>query len=154
MSGGEPARRVEVAIFDGPLEVRAAGPAGNDAGEGAVGARLSFEGVVRLDEGGRRLAALAYETYDPMAERMLRVLAEDVAERFGLERLCVRHSRGRVPVGACSLQVVIESGHRGQGLDAMRVFIERLKQDVPIWKSPVWDDRSPDAGDSPAPERS
>jgi molybdopterin synthase catalytic subunit len=35
--------------------------------------------------------------------------------------------------------VVIESGHRGEGLDAMRQFIHRLKQDVPIWKSPVWE---------------
>lgn len=98
---------------------------------------LMFEGIVREREGDAAITALDYRTYDPMAERMLRKLAEDVATRFGLIDVQVEHSRGRVPVGQCSFRLTVSAEHRKEALGAMDEFIDRLKRDVPIWKSAV-----------------
>lgn len=122
---------IEVFIIDGPLPPRVAPRA-----EGA-GAVLCFEGVVRPTEGGRPIEALDYEVYEPMASRMLKGLAEEVGREFALLAVHVEHSRGRVAAGACSFRLCISSGHRKEGLEAMGRFIDRMKQDVPIWKRAV-----------------
>lgn len=119
---------------------------------GVVGAVMRFEGIVRRKEpqaepreenaGGAReehdLLALDYQTYDPMAERELLTLSRGVVERHGLTALAALHSRGRVGVGEVSFVLIVESVHRAEALAAMADFIDRLKQDVPIWKRPVW----------------
>ncbi len=119
----------------------AAGP----AAPGVVGAALRFEGIVRRGEpseahGGdeHELLALDYQTYDPMAEQELRALARQIAEEHALSSLVALHSRGRVATGEVSFVLMVESPHRAEAIAAMSVFIDRLKQDVPIWKRPVW----------------
>lgn len=120
-------------IVDGPLA-----PQRPDApGDARAGAVLVFEGTVRADEHGTPIAALHYQTYDPMAAQELQRLAHDVAARHALVSLDAVHSRGRVAVGEVSLRVTIRSAHRAEALDAMAEFIDRLKRDVPIWKSPA-----------------
>lgn len=112
---------------------------------GVAGAGLRFEGIVRRAEsseahGGeeRELLALDYQTYDPMAERELRELARQITEQHGLASLVVLHSRGRVAVGEVSFVLIVESPHRAEAIAALSEFIDLLKQDVPIWKHPVW----------------
>lgn len=112
---------------------------------GVVGALLRFEGIVRRGEpseahGGdeRELLALDYQTYDPMAEREIRALARQVTEEHRLSSLVTLHSRGRVAVGEVSFVLIVESPYRAEAIAAMSAFIDRLKQDVPIWKKPVW----------------
>ena len=148
---------VIAAIVDGPLAREseaavlaahgwiAARDAVGSAAVGVVGAAVRFAGIVRRaepreDAAGREhdLLALDYQTYDPMAERELRALACVVAERHGLTALAALHSRGRVGVGEVSFVLIVESPHRAEALAAMADFIDRLKQDVPIWKRPVW----------------
>lgn len=102
---------------------------------GQTGAVVVFEGVVRGEEDGQRIHALNYTAYEPMATMELTKLAEDVCERHGLARMTVEHSRGRVPVGEVSFRLSIWSPHREEALAAMAEFIDRMKEDVPIWKS-------------------
>jgi molybdopterin synthase catalytic subunit len=143
--------RVLTAIVDGPLtgdrEAAALGAPGRepDFASGLAGASVRFAGVVRRAEprDGRgseahEILALDYRTYDPMAERELRTLARSVAERHGLLSLAALHSRGRISVGEVSFVLIVESVHRAEALAAIAEFIDRMKQDVPIWKSPVW----------------
>ncbi|TVQ62283.1 MAG: molybdenum cofactor biosynthesis protein MoaE [Phycisphaerales bacterium] len=113
--------------------------------DGAVGATLRFEGIVRRDEPHpeqrgepRALLGLEYQTYDPMAQRGLESLARAVAERHGLASIVVWHSRGRVGVGEVSFVLEISAAHRAETLAATASFIDAMKRDVPIWKSPVW----------------
>lgn len=124
---------ITVSIIDGPLtEVpRPWKPDG-------AGAIVSFDGVVRGTEKDRPIAALDYEVYDPMATGQLTQLAESLREQHGLIAMRVEHSRGRVPVGQCSFRLQIASKHRKEAIQAMDVFIDRMKQDVPIWKKAVF----------------
>src|SRR5437868_5304830 len=120
---------VEVSIHDGPLS-----PAIAPRHEGA-GAVLVFEGIVRATEGDREIRALHYQAYEPMAQRMITSIGEDLLRKHGLLSIKVEHSRGRVAVGECSFRLTVCSRHRKEGLAAADEFIDRLKADVPIWKS-------------------
>jgi len=124
---------VDVVITDGPLR----GHASETVPPGA-GAVCVFKGIVRAAEGEGVVEALDYQAYEPMAQRVIERIGRELIERFGLLTLKVEHSRGRVPVGACSFQLEITSRHRAECLAAMSEFIDRLKRDVPIWKTPVW----------------
>ena len=124
---------VAVVIVDGPLRADHAGRTVDNAG-----ALLCFEGVVRPMEGGRGIAALDYEAYQPMAETQLRLLGEEMVRRHGLLGVWVEHSRGRVAAGECSFRLRIASRHRPEALRATEEFIDRMKRDVPIWKTPVF----------------
>lgn len=125
--------RVQVEIIEGPLPGPGAPP--RDAGGGAV---VVFEGVVRPTEAGRPLRALAYEVYEPMATTVLQRLAWETGERHELLALHVQHSRGEVPVGATSFRLTVAAAHRAEALAAIGEFTDRMKQDAPIWKSPVY----------------
>ena len=124
---------VEIDVMDGPLPAAPAPPHVENAG-----ALVCFEGIVRPLEEGRRIAALDYEAYQPMAGAQLRRLAERVLHRHGLLAIRVEHSRGRVPAGACSFRLRIASRHRAEALRAAEEFIDAMKRDVPIWKSAVF----------------
>jgi molybdopterin synthase catalytic subunit len=124
---------ITVDILDGPLP-----GADPTAGPPGAGATLLFEGIVRPTEDARPLAALDYEAYEPMATDQLIRLAREISDRHGLLAVHVQHSRGRVRVGEVSFRLRIDSPHRAEGLAAMDGFIDTMKRDVPIWKSPVW----------------
>jgi len=118
-------------LHDGPL------PPATPWDIPGAGAVICFEGIVRPSEDDHAIAALDYEVYEPMAQRELARLSTATCARFGLLDLLAEHSRGCVPAGACSFRLRIASQHRAEGLAAMAWFIDRLKQDVPIWKRPV-----------------
>ena len=123
---------VEVHILDGPL-----GPQAPPREIPGAGAALCFEGIVRPLEAGTAIVALDYEAYEPMAGNLLRRLGEDVSRRHGLLDLSVEHSRGRVRAGECSFRLRVASPHRPEALRAVEEFVDRMKRDVPIWKTPV-----------------
>lgn len=106
--------------------------------QGDAGASVRFEGIVRRLEAGRELAALLYQIYEPMATREFDRLACDVAQRHSLVSLVAVHSRGRVDVGATSFILEVRAAHRAEAIVALGEFIDRMKQDVPIWKRPIW----------------
>lgn len=128
---------VHVSILDGPLP-----GASREESAPVAGAVLVFEGIVREDEDGRKIDALDYQAYEPMAQTMLERLARHAVESHGLLGMQVEHSRGRVPVGECSFRLTVTAPHRKQALLAMDEFIDALKRDVPIWKRPVLREQS------------
>ena len=98
------------------------------------GAELIFNGRVRGTENGKKIKMLEYEQYEEMAEKELRIIAQETQNKFPIKDLLCRHRIGKVTVGETSLHVSIWSKHRKEGLDAMSFFIIELKKRVPIWK--------------------
>ncbi len=98
------------------------------------GAVNLFLGVVRDHHQGRAVSALEYEAYEGMALKQLARIGAEVVERFGLARLVVVHRIGALVPGDVSLFVGVSAHHRKESLAATACFIDRLKQDVPIWK--------------------
>ena len=98
------------------------------------GAELIFNGRVRGTEHGKKIKMLEYEQYEDMAEKELRMIAQETQNKFPIKDLLCRHRIGEVKVGETSLHVSIWSKHRKEGLEAMSFFIIELKKRVPIWK--------------------
>lgn len=128
----EPAEQIEVVLHDGPL-----GPAVGWRPRGA-GAVVCFEGVVRPTEEGKALAGLDYEQYEPMTAASLSTLGQETLKQHGLTALRVEHSVGHVANHAVSFRLYVASPHRKAALAAMDTFIDRMKQEIPLWKVPVW----------------
>ena len=124
-----------VHIIDGALGTQA--PVLPPAAQ--FGAAIVFDGVVRADEGGRIIRALSYELYEPMASNMLTELGREMLAKHGLVAIVVEHSRGEVPVGQRSFRLTVHALHRAEALAAVGEFIDRMKRDVPIWKTALTD---------------
>ena len=101
---------------------------------GAHGAWLEFRGVVRGEENGQVISALEYEAYPEMAEREIRRLLQEISARHPCLAAKVVHRVGIIPVGETAIYVGVASPHRGEAIALLAEFMDRLKQDVPIWK--------------------
>ena len=99
-----------------------------------IGAVVSFLGIVRDENQGRRVTHLVYEAYEPLAERALARIVAEVSDEWPSVTLAVHHRTGRLEIGDASVAIAAASPHRADGFAACRYTIERVKQIVPIWK--------------------
>jgi molybdopterin synthase catalytic subunit len=107
---------------------RADGPAGPD------GAVVTFLGLVRNQNVGRRVRYLEYEAYEPLALRTFDRIATETRDRWPGVGLGLHHRIGRLEIGEASVAIAAASAHRGEAFAACRYAIERIKQIAPIWK--------------------
>lgn len=105
----------------------------------AAGAVSVFYGVVRNTNLGRRVLYLEYDAYPPMAEKMMRQIAEEVRERWPVTGVAMQHRTGRLEIGEPSVIIAVASPHRGDAIEACHYAIDRLKSIVPIWKKEVFE---------------
>ncbi|MEE9269188.1 MAG: molybdenum cofactor biosynthesis protein MoaE [Candidatus Krumholzibacteria bacterium] len=98
------------------------------------GALVTFEGVVRREDHGRRVTGIYYDCYRALAERELERIVEDVRTRFTVSVVDVRHRIGEVAAGETSLLVIVTAPHRKAAFDACQAVIDDIKKCVPIWK--------------------
>jgi len=103
-----------------------------------------YVGSVRGDDDGRHVDALTYEAYPEMAEKVLDQLRRNTIQQFRLVDATVIHRLGTMKAGEPILLVALAGAHRGETYDAVRYFMDRLKEEVPIWKreeapdGPTW----------------
>ena len=121
---------IEIQLTDRPIAENFLSP----GQPGAVGAWLEFRGVVRGEETGRTIRALEYEAYPEMAGREIRRLLQEISARHPCRAAKVIHRVGVIPVGETAIYVGVASPHRGEAIALLAEFMDRLKQDVPIWK--------------------
>lgn len=107
---------------------------------GDAGAIVHFLGVVRNNTEGREVSYLEYEAYPPMAEKKMAEIAQEIDEKWGLDRVAMIHRVGRLEIGEVSVAVAVASPHRKEAFEACHYAMNRLKQIVPIWKREVWAD--------------
>lgn len=111
-----------------------AAPPPPDAGPG-VGAWAEFRGLVRGEEAGAPIGGLRYEAYQPMAEREIARILQELAAAHPVHAVRVIHRLGDVPVGEAAIYVGVAARHRAEAFAVLAGFMDRLKQDVPIWKT-------------------
>jgi molybdopterin synthase catalytic subunit len=100
----------------------------------AVGAVVSFAGIVRGTNAGRQVRYLEYEAYPEMAEPTLAQIAEEIKARWPVEKVAIVHRVGRQDVGDTSVVIAVASAHRQGAFEAGRYAIDRIKEIVPVWK--------------------
>jgi molybdopterin synthase catalytic subunit len=99
-----------------------------------VGAAVSFLGLVRDHNQGRRVVHLVYEAYEPLAERALGRIIDEARNQWPSATLAVHHRIGKLEIGEASVAIAAASPHRADAFAACRYAIERIKQIAPIWK--------------------
>jgi molybdopterin synthase catalytic subunit len=100
----------------------------------AAGGTCLFVGTVRDRSPAGDVTALHYEAWDDLATERLAEIAEGMLEGWPLRRVAILHRTGDLVVGEASVVVACSAPHRAEAFEACRQGIERLKQDVPIWK--------------------
>jgi molybdopterin synthase catalytic subunit len=70
-----------------------------------------------------------------MALRVLETIADEIAERFGVDRLAIVHRTGDVRLGEVSIAIVAVAPHRDAAFLAARYGIDETKARAPIWKA-------------------
>ncbi len=121
--------RTEIVFTHSPLIVPLLRPESRE-----VGACVEFHGIVRELEQGRALAGLEYEAHEPMARRHLERIFSELAVAHPIVAVLFIHRLGWVPVGEASMFMRVLAAHRGEALAFCGATIDRMKQDVPIWK--------------------
>ncbi len=97
-----------------------------------AGALVLFLGSVRADEG---VAALDYEVYAPMAQKVFRELMDRTKAKFQVLEVAIVHRVGRIPVGGDSVAIACSAAHRREAFEACAWAMDEVKRMVPIWKS-------------------
>ena len=108
-----------------------------------IGAHQIFLGQVRADVlDGKKVKAIDYTAYEPMALDKMHEIREDIFSKYNLTCMHVYHSLGRVAVGEISLFVFTSSPHRKQAIQACSEIVERIKADLPVWGKEILEDET------------
>lgn len=98
------------------------------------GGLVLFIGRVR-DEKGRKDTQLFYEAYRPLALKEMERLAKVAEKRFDSRRIVMVHRLGHLVTGGVAVVVGVSAPHRREAFAACRFLIDRIKREVPIWKT-------------------
>lgn len=122
-----------------------------DLGEFAVaplprgcGGTALFAGHVRDHHEGRKVDRLLYECYASMAENQIQRIVAAVSAETGVKEIRVIHRVGWLEVGDVAVAISASGAHRQEAFAACRQVIDRIKEDVPIWKKEVYEDATQD----------
>jgi len=101
-----------------------------------AGAIATFTGRVRRHDDAADPATLqlAFERYDPVATERLRSIEADLEAREGVHAVELFHRTGIIADGEDIVFVVVLAGHRTEAFRAVEDGINRLKEEVPIFK--------------------
>lgn len=99
-----------------------------------AGANVVFVGTARSHTRGTETRSLEYEAHERMAGPALERLCVAATDRFSLVACAVEHRLGRIAPGEASVAIAASAAHRQAAFEAAAWLMERIKQDVPIWK--------------------
>lgn len=97
------------------------------------GAVVMFEGAVRNHADGKGVDALEYSGH-PDADKVIRSILEEVAERNPECYLAAYHRVGKVDIGGLALVAAVSSAHRTEAFAAIQDLVNTVKEKLPIWK--------------------
>mmetsp|Transcript_8138 Transcript_8138/g.13755 ORF Transcript_8138/g.13755 Transcript_8138/m.13755 type:complete len:188 (-) Transcript_8138:128-691(-) len=104
------------------------------------GAISTFTGITRDNFAGKKVTALSYEGYTPMAIKELTNLCRDAHVKYpNVARMVAVHILGDCPVGEASVVVGSSSPHRREAIACTEYLIDELKGRVPIWKKEIYE---------------
>ena len=103
-------------------------------GDPAAGGTCVFIGTVRDHSRAGDVTGLRYEAWEELAQARLHEIAGEMFQKWPVRKVAILHRTGDLAVGEMSVVVACSAPHRADAFEACRHGIERLKEDVPIWK--------------------
>ncbi|QDG87847.1 molybdenum cofactor biosynthesis protein MoaE [Pseudarthrobacter sp. NIBRBAC000502770] len=113
-----------------------------------AGAVVSFSGVVRNHDGGKAVNRLSYSAHPTAHQVMADVVGRLVAEQNAKAgagpgqpvRIWAAHRIGMLEIGDPALVCAVSAAHRGQAFAVCSELVDRIKEQVPIWKEQFFTD--------------
>jgi len=113
-----------------------------------AGAVVSFSGVVRNHDGGKPVQRLSYSAHPTAHQVLADVVAQLVAEHSAAGtdepgqpvRIWAAHRTGPLEIGEPALVCAVSAAHRGQAFAVCSELVDRIKEQVPIWKEQFFTD--------------
>lgn len=104
------------------------------------GGLVTFAGAVRDHTHGKKVQRLEYEAYGPMAQKKLAQIGEEARVKWPGTEVAVLHRLGTLVPGDLAVVIAVSAPHRKEAFRACEFVIDRLKEDVPIWKKEFAED--------------
>ena len=104
-----------------------------------AGAIATFTGRVRARDGSDddRTERLEVEKYEGVADERMAQIETELEARDGVLAVRTHHRTGVVEAGEDIVHVVVLAGHRREAFRAVEDGIDRLKDEVPLFKKEV-----------------
>ena len=108
----------------------------NAPGAERSGAIATFTGRVRAKDApdDDRTTHLAFERYEGVARERMDAIADELTGRDGVFAVRMHHRSGVIEAGEDIVFVVVLAGHRDEAFRTVKDGIDRLKDEVPIFK--------------------
>ena len=104
------------------------------AGQGNVGAIVSFVGQVRDMNDGDTISTLTLEHYPEMTEKALAAIENEAKIRWDIIDNLIIHRVGTLKPLDQIVLVAVTSAHRGEAFKACEFIMDYLKTSAPFWK--------------------
>jgi len=111
------------------------------------GCIVTYVGLIRDNSRGRSVLSVEYTDYDGRAQDRLRDIAEEVRQKFPVNKVTIYHRVGKLSVGDINLVVAIAAAHRDEGFAASQAVIDLFKGKLPTAKKETYLDGSVWIGD-------
>lgn len=98
---------------------------------GAIG---TFTGIVRRVTGDIHTDYLEFEAHHDLARKKMDQICEQLKQRNGVIEVLMHHRTGTILPGEDIVYIAVAAGHRDELFPVLKEAIERLKEEVPIWK--------------------
>jgi len=101
-----------------------------------AGAVATFTGRVRAKDApdDDRTSHLTFEKYEGVAADRMDAIAAELRQREGVHDVLLHHRTGTIRAGEDIVFVVVLAGHRREAFRTVEDGIDRLKEEVPIFK--------------------
>lgn len=105
------------------------------------GASVIFLGTVKSPMGGKKVIKLELDAYVEMAEKKLEEIERDAIEKYSIKESIIIHRYGELFVGDNIVLIIVKSIDRCKSFDAAKYILERLKEEVPLFKKEYQEDK-------------
>jgi len=105
----------------------------------SCGGQVIFVGTVRDFSKGKRVTALDFEAYEPMALLELEKISADIKAKWPVVKIVLHHRLGKLLIGEVPVIAGVSSAHRAEAFEACAYLMDALKRTVPIWKKEIFE---------------
>jgi molybdopterin synthase catalytic subunit len=98
------------------------------------GGIATFTGIVRRINDNVETTAIDFEKYEGVADQVIEKICFDMKQKDNIIDVLIHHKTGLVKSGEDIVYIVVAAAHRQELFQTLIDSLERIKEDVPIWK--------------------
>lgn len=98
------------------------------------GASVIFLGTVKSEMNDKKVIKLELDAYVEMAEKKLLEIETDAKSIYSIVECLIIHRYGELCVGDAIVLIIVKAIDRTKSFEAAKYILERIKEEVPIFK--------------------